>query len=157
MTTIKNLLIIWITFIHIGFFAGAALCLWPDDPAQNVPVCTAEHIQEFPFVVTDGAGGVIAIWHDVRNGNRDIYAQRINAEGEMQWSLNGIAVYAGEHEQGWPVAVSDGAGGAIIAWGDGRNNRLDIYAQRVDANGKILWDTAGVQVCVDDARQEGRY
>lgn len=155
MTTIKNLLIVWIIFIHIGFFAGAALCLWPDDPTQNIPVCTVENIQEFPFVVTDGAGGVIVIWHDVRDGNRDIYAQRINAEGEMQWSLNGIAAYAGEHEQGWPVAVSDGAGGAIIAWGDGRNNRLDIYAQRVNANGKLLWDAAGVPVCVDDARQEG--
>ena len=40
---------------------------------------------------------------------------------------------------------SDGAGGAIVAWHDRRTgSNADIYAQRVDASGTVLWTTNGV-------------
>jgi len=143
--------LIFAIILFIAFFSESGLCLWPNDPEQNVPVCVATDVQEFPFLVEDGNSGVIVIWHDIRSGNRDIYAQRINAAGELLWAKDGIPIYIGEGEQGWPAAVSDGLGGAIIAWMDSRyNNTQDIYAQRIDANGKLLWDAAGVSVCVDD-------
>ncbi|HIE28477.1 TPA: hypothetical protein EYP66_14450 [Candidatus Poribacteria bacterium] len=152
MTRINGLLIIALIFFIVSSESG--FCLWPNDPEQNVPVCVVAGVQEFPFLVEDGSGGVIVTWHDFRNGNRDIYAQRINADGELLWAKDGIPVYTDEGEQGWPVSVSDGAGGAIIAWMDSRNSGQDIYAQRVSANGKLLWDATGVPVCVDDAFQE---
>lgn len=40
-------------------------------------------------------------------------------------------------------AISDGAGGAIIAWQD----KESIYAQRIDSTGKPLWTDGGVLVC----------
>ena len=166
MLTRIFLLITVLTFF-IFFPSEVGLCRWSNDPEQNLPVCVAMDVQEFPFLVEDGSGGVIVTWHDIRSGNRDIYAQRINADGELLWAKDGISVYTGEGEQGWPASVSDGAGGAIIAWMDSRavhevtaersehNNTQDIYAQRVDATGKLLWDTTGVPVCVDnDVLQE---
>ncbi|MBM3239073.1 hypothetical protein FJZ31_22500 [Candidatus Poribacteria bacterium] len=153
MTWINGLLITALAFF-IVFPSESGLCLWPNVPEQNVPVCVAEDVQEFPVLVEDGSGGVIVAWHDIRSGNRDVYAQRINADGEVLWAKDGIPVYTGKGEQGWPIAVSDGTGGAIIAWMDSRYSIQDIYAQRVDANGKLLWDAAGVPVCVDDVLQE---
>jgi hypothetical protein len=53
-------------------------------------------------------------------------------------------------------AVSDGAGGAIVTWIDGRNSPTDpynIYARRVDGFGNPLWTPDGVAVCTADSIQ----
>ena len=46
------------------------------------------------------------------------------------------------------ASVSDGAGGAIVAWGDSRNGASDIYAQRISITGEVLWTANGVPVAV---------
>jgi hypothetical protein len=50
------------------------------------------------------------------------------------------------HER--PQATVDGAGGAIVTWSDGRDSSdvYDIYAQRIGANGELLWAAEGVEV-----------
>lgn len=122
-------------------------------PTENVPVCTAENAQYFPVLTTDGEDGVIVAWRDARNGNYDIYAQRVNSKGEMSWTPNGIAVCEHEAPQSSPAIVSDLAGGAIIVWGDTRNGTQDSYAQRINANGEELWGPDGIEVCTDAALQ----
>src|SRR5437588_625279 len=56
-----------------------------------------------------------------------------------------VAVAAGDQKA--VVAVSDGSGGAILAWQDSRTGPVDILAQRIDANGTPLWTANGVVVC----------
>jgi hypothetical protein len=54
--------------------------------------------------------------------------------------------------------IPDGAGGAIVAWEDDRNIATtgpDIYAQRVDAGGTVLWAANGVVVCSANFAQYG--
>jgi len=48
-------------------------------------------------------------------------------------------------DQFYPVVVSDGAGGAIVAWNDQRGTSADVYAQHVLANGALdaAWPAAG--------------
>src|SRR5258705_332362 len=53
-----------------------------------------------------------------------------------------------------PVAISDGAGGAIIAWQDARNPSLDIFAQRVNASGVPQWTANGVAVATQTNNQD---
>lgn len=78
--------------------------------------------------VADGRGGAIAAWPLYRSRlNWDIYGQHVDSAGHMCWSDTGLAVCAGDNNVQSPVAVSDGDGGAIIAWLDDRG----IYAQRV--------------------------
>jgi hypothetical protein len=43
--------------------------------------------------------------------------------------------------------VSDGAGGAIVAWEDDSGGDLDLCAQRLDAWGEAMWSAGGVVVC----------
>jgi hypothetical protein len=40
----------------------------------------------------DGAGGAIVAWEDSRNGNSDIFAQRISANGSVQWMPGGVPI-----------------------------------------------------------------
>lgn len=104
--------------------------------------------------VSDGAGGAIVIWRDFRNGSHwDIFAQRVTALGEPLWATNGVPVCLATNQQDSVVAVSDGAGGAVIAWHDYRNGTNDIYAQRLGGDGVPMWISDGVPVCTAAGEQ----
>lgn len=120
----------------------------------GVAVSVATGAQTIPQIVSDGSGGAIIAWQDTRNGNADIYAQRINAGGVAQWTANGASVAVLAGEQTFPAMVADGSGGAIIAWLDTRNGNSDIYAQRINASGAGQWTYNGNAVCTDSSHQE---
>ena len=129
---------------------------WP--AGSPLVVCGATGLQEQPVLVPDGSGGALIFWQDARNGsNYDIYGQHVDASGHIVttagalWIPDGIAINAAAGNQYSPMAVSDGSGGAIVVWQDGRGGagNYDIYAQRVDGLGNKLWlPLAGVPVCV---------
>ncbi len=108
---------------------------------NGTAVCTAVNEQHYPQLCSDGAGGVIIVWQDIRSGNYDIYAQRVDAAGTVRWAANGTAICTADGDQTEPQLCSDGAGGAIITWQDSRypSDTPDIFAQRVDASGMVQW------------------
>ncbi|HTP80635.1 MAG TPA: hypothetical protein VMM57_09550, partial [Bacteroidota bacterium] len=109
---------------------------WSTNPIINNAICTAAYDQYSPTIVSDGSGGAIITWQDLRSGNDfDIYAQYINAAGTPQWPSNGVAICTATGDQASPTIVSDGSGGAIITWQDERGANYDIYAQRINAAG----------------------
>lgn len=126
---------------------SASWAAWPNNPAANVPVCTASGNQDYPAAATDGSGGMIVAWEDNRGANTDIYAQRVSSNGIPRWTADGVVVCGATGNQGRPVVISDGAGGAIIAWHDYRGATWDIYAQRLDASGQPQWTANGVALC----------
>ena len=126
---------------------------WSGDPALNTVICAAGGDQSSPVAVGDGYSGTIIVWQDRRNSNYDIYAQRIDPAGSVLWTANGVPVCATSSDRTSPAAVSDGHGGAIIAWQDCTGSAGDIYAQRIDPAGKVLWTGNGVPVCTDPGRQ----
>ena len=118
-------------------------------------VCQADNTQMRVQIVSDGAGGFIAVWIDSRSvTNYDIYAQRVGGDGSILWTGTAVEVCAAAGDQDWPMICSDNAGGCIITWQDKRvSQNSDIYAQRLDANGTPLWTADGVVVCTADSIQ----
>jgi hypothetical protein len=129
------------------------MIMWTTD---GIPICTDTMNQDEPKIISDGVGGAIITWTDYRNGsNNDIYAQRINGAGVVQWQANGVPIHTGARTQWWPAIVSDGASGAIITWEDVEAfDSEDIYAQRIDSAGVLLWATDGIPICTESAGQE---
>jgi hypothetical protein len=128
--------------------------LWGE---KGVIVCAAEAGQFAPELANDGAGGAIITWHDYRSGSgEDIYVQRLSGLGEPLWPKDGVIVSSAPGTQWYPQIVSDGTGGAVITWSDGRVSSADnnIYAQRLDAAGKMLWPKDGLPVCEAAQNQE---
>lgn len=123
--------------------------------AGDVEVCAELASQSEPVMVSDGAGGAIIAWQDLRDGGWDIYAQRVTAAGTALWAANGVPICTAANNQIAPAIVTDGAGGAIIAWQDGRNGADDIYAQRVVASGTRWWIQNGHPVCAAAGHQSG--
>jgi len=122
---------------------------------SNLPLCTASNEQLFPDLVSDGHRGAIIAWMDARNGNRDVFIQRIDASGKALWKEDGIAICQLPGSQGWPILIPVlNNDGAIIVWRDSRNGNPDLYAQRIDVNGTELWDKNGVPLCQNLASQD---
>lgn len=134
---------------------------WPTSPLTNVAVCTTLGQQAPTGIAPDGAGGALITWSDSRlgPGNSDIYVQRVLAAGTVDpaWPLNGQLICTASGDQLAPAIVSDGSGGAIVAWQDLRaGTTSDVYAQHVLAAGIAdpAWPRDGRAVCTAPGDQE---
>ena len=137
---------------------------WPADGrallADSAAQETAFGGQAFPVIVSDGAGGAIVAWQDERLENdTNIFAQHVLASGVLDpaWPANGRALSTARGQQDIPTIVSDGAGGAIVTWMDGRSSvtDVDIFAQHVLASGAVdpAWPANGAALCTALAPQ----
>lgn len=123
---------------------GSGNFLWT---VNGVAVCTSASYQIDPVLISNGSNVITIAWLDNRSGNYDVYAQKLNAATEPQWTVNGIVICNAGGMQGNCQIISDGAGGAILSWDDGRGgSATDIYAQRIDATGAAQWATNGTVV-----------
>lgn len=134
-------------------------------------ICTVPGHQNDLGIVSDGTGGAIVVWEDDRNGSfKQVYAQRIAGDATIPagWSLTGVplctfSTQAGltrcvdaYHCRNYSSVISDGSGGAIVAWTDFRADTTgDIYAQRVLHDGTIApgWVLNGVPLCAVQGAQ----
>jgi len=122
--------------IYAQVVGGTGTPGWLPD---GIGLCTATGEQSLPTLVPDLAGGAVAIWVDKRRGTEsDIYAQRVNYLGEVQWAPNGVPVCRATGDQVSITAVGDFAGGAIVAWTDRRSGAGNIYANRVPVDGSVV-------------------
>jgi hypothetical protein len=118
-------------------------------------ICSSLRNQIYPELIPDGGGGAIITWQDYySNISYDIRAQRVNISGANQWFSLGEMVCSESGDQTYPVIAPDGGGGAIITWRDGRSMDANIYAQRLDPDGRLLWPSSGVAVCTAAYNQD---
>jgi hypothetical protein len=128
--------------------------LWqPNGVPLEITKAVAEAFPSNPLVVSDDTGGAIITWADMRHGLASIYAQRIDADGSINWRAGGEEVcYIKTNASFWPTtAVSDGSGGAIIAcsYKEAETGKKGLLVQRLDATGRALWGN-GVVVTESD-------
>ncbi|MCX7728031.1 MAG: T9SS type A sorting domain-containing protein [Bacteroidia bacterium] len=116
---------------------------------MNNPICTQIYNQQNAKIIEDGNGGAIIVWEDYRNdptqNNADIYAQRIDKNGNIKWTSDGKVICNSAGHQSNPN-IDYANGKVIIIWNDSRNGNTDIYAQMIDTSGNILWTNNGVAV-----------
>ncbi len=140
-------------YVHKVLAAGAVDGAWP---ANGALLSGALRQQAFPTIVSDGLGGAIVAWEDGRNGGAltsqlDIYAGHMRATGaaDSTWGADGaLLCLSPGFAQSSPIAESDAAGGAIVAWRDTRHANGDLYATRVLGSGAIAggWPSDGAEV-----------
>jgi len=118
---------------------GGALLFGP----SGIEISSEEKNQIFPEITTDSNGGAIICWQDLRHNNEDIFAQRIDQNGNLLFKANGIAITSLQSTQWLPKIASDHKGGAIVAWTDRREGNYDLYAQRIGPDGKLYWQENG--------------
>jgi hypothetical protein len=115
---------------------------------NGVFVCGASGNQSQPTMCADGAGGALMSWSDLRSGSaNDIFAERMDTNGNALWAANGVIVTGSTSDQVNPFMISDGSAGAVIAWMDLRTGDYDVYVQHVSAAGANMWTADGLALC----------
>ena len=83
----------------------------------------------------------------------DLHVQRLDAHGNPLWGTAGTTAVNAAYNQSFPGIVSDGTGGMILVWEDGRNwatSGEDICAMRIDSTGAGVWT---VNICTAPENQ----
>lgn len=131
----------------------SGVLLWNQN---GIPICTAIGNQYDGGLVKSDNSSTIYVWRDRRRGVKDdFYGQKINSAGSILWSLNGILLFPqNDFIKYDPILITDNTNGAIFCWGDYRNGvNSDLYAQRLNSNGSIQWDSNGVSVSTAQSDQ----
>ncbi|HTO90019.1 MAG TPA: T9SS type A sorting domain-containing protein [Candidatus Sulfotelmatobacter sp.] len=128
--------------------SGSVVAGWT---AGGTPLTVSSRAQAHPAIATDGASGAFVAWEQPAANPADveIVLQHVLAGGVIApgWPDSGMAIAGGSGQRGSPTVVSDGAGGALVAWYDTRGGNSAIFAQRVAADGSAQWIANGLQAC----------
>lgn len=109
-------------------------------------ICINSSNQNWVQPVQDGNGGSVIAWVDYRNADADIYAQRVDADGNTMWASDGIAICNASGIQENIAIALDSAGDIVLCWEDVRSGDRDLYAQKIDINGNPQWAANGIPV-----------
>ena len=137
-------------FIFLSFVIGQDM-VWQNN---GIPIRQGVHIEWQRTVCPGESGSMIFVWSDTRYGSRNVFAQKVDSSGVLLWGSQGSAVTNLPGRQEDPVAITDGDGGAFIAWVDYRfDDEGDIFIQHIDNQGNRMMDDNGEAL----ARVDGRH
>lgn len=137
-------------FLFLLLLCSTTFAQWATDPSTNLAVCTSLQTQRETETCIDNQGNIYIFWRDYRNEPTlfagDIYAQKLNSNGEAQWSVDGLSMVTKPAAQFDVKALFDGDDGIYLVWRESIDLFSDykIYAQRITLGGSKLWGNYGI-------------
>ncbi len=151
-TSVRTLAVVCAALVIGGI--TPALAEWSHDPLANNLICDQPENQFGHQIVSDGAGGAVMVWQDLREGTSRVFAQRIDRNGDPLWTEDGIRVCTYDSQQSDPRLVADSNGGYFVVWEDYVSSPTNIYAQRLTGDGTLAWANSGKVICTASGYQE---
>lgn len=140
-----------VIIIWEGVGDGIELCMMRNNPLSSyfwppdgVSVCSGLSQSPRFNAISDGKGGVVVIWVD---GERRLYAQRLDSVGQKLWGDEGVLIAQEACELSVWV-VGDSYKGFVVGWTSGSNTYHpdDSYLQKLDAEGHAHWGEGGIKI-----------
>ncbi len=109
-------------------------------PGTNISVTgpRADSTCQSPDVAVLPNGDLVVVWADYRNGNWDIYGQRLQPDGTAVGANFKINSGVGVNQQHAPRVAGLSDGGFVAVWYDNQSGDDDIYGQRYASTGTTL-------------------
>jgi rubrerythrin len=121
--------------------------LWgPSDIQVNQNLDSTDQL--YPQVVTDSNGDAIVVWEDHRSGTqiRDIYAQKLDFNGNPLWGSSDVKVnqnsaFSSSEEPDIDIDSNDNV---IVVWHENRTGPInwDLFAQKINSTGATQWGSS---------------
>ncbi|NHI95065.1 MAG: hypothetical protein EAX96_21420 [Candidatus Lokiarchaeota archaeon] len=108
-------------------------------------ICNASNGQVSTDLIIDSNGMIWVCWNDKRQDDGDIYLQQLSPNGNPNFQHNGIPIHNDTNYSSNPRMVSDGNGGVIVTWQDNRTGQNEVYLQRINSIGQLLWGASGIK------------
>jgi hypothetical protein len=136
----KITILLSFTLLVLSLTAGL---VWP----EAVAIRQGVNIEWFRTGTETPDGGAIYVWSDTKLGGRDLWAQKVDAAGNFPWG-EPLLVDNKTDRQEDPVITRTSDGNYIIAWIDFSSDLDgDVYAQKINGQGQLLWPAGGKPVC----------
>ncbi|WP_337864560.1 LamG-like jellyroll fold domain-containing protein [Ignavibacterium sp.] len=110
---------------------------------NGLQLCDVNSGQSNPKIINDKNGGAIIVWVDDRNGNFDLYAQRIDSLGNRLWNSDGVIVFDNNSNQTQPQIVRTSDNYFYIVCIDDRMGLPNLFIQKLDLQGIMIWGENG--------------
>ncbi len=137
--------------IYAQHYDIAGVRLWQEN---GVPVMGNGLGAEDFAVAPDGAGGLISVWGVGSHDDFDLRGQSLDSLGLQLWGSPGVLISGADRNQYQPELAVGSGGDSYIIWQDTRRGYcVDVFGQKVDAEGNVQWQTDGVWVAVFDHQQ----
>lgn len=106
--------------------------------------------QYSPDIAIDSTDNIYITWADDRDGDPNIYAAKLDADGITQWASDNIKINtdSGIDAQYSPSIAITSTDILYIVWTDLRNGDKDIYAQKYNSDGVAQW-TEDLRINID--------
>ncbi len=141
-----------LTILFMGMILALAASLVWDD---SVPIRQGVNIEWFRTGTQTADGCAIYVWSDTKLGERDLWAQKVDAQGNLVWG-DPVLIDGKPDRQEDPVITMTSNGDFIIAWIDfSFDPDGDVYAQKINTDGQLLWPEGGKPVCTTPGMQIG--
>lgn len=109
--------------------------------AGPVVAGTAPGTKSRPTVLGDGAGNAVVAWVDDRDGDDNVYAQKLGPTGIRYWPEAGVPVTTDPGTQALPHLLEGPGAHILVAYHDDNH----VEAQLLDVAGGRVWGAEGVQ------------
>jgi len=114
---------------------GSVIC--NENDYQGVPIISKENDSSF----------VIAWWDDRLGIDLNIFIQKVNKSGHIQWKANGTSVVNVSNDQYEQELLCNSINDVFVIWEDKRiDGAGDIYMQKLNSSGLNQWMVNGTVV-----------
>ena len=140
--------------IYLAKYDSNGQPLWtPDNLQVNA---YANYNQSFPSLAIDTSNNIYLSWTDERNGNQDIFAQKIDSNGNRLWAADmRVNINLGPSSQSSSnIIINPANNKAYATWQDDRNGNFDIFTSPVENYGAIT-NIANVSLVINGAKLIG--
>jgi hypothetical protein len=118
--------------------------LWQANGVQISP----DYSDLIDYSVNSDNKGNVYIFYVVKadefGSSYKLILQKINVKGQLQGNFNGILVNNSPGRKSATNVIADNEGGAFVLWLENQNNKIILFGQHIDSNGKQLWGKKAV-------------
>ncbi|MBN1893697.1 hypothetical protein JW906_04350 [bacterium] len=135
--------------IFIQKLSGDGAAQWTE---RGKAVAFGESPQISPCLACSGTD-VLVFWQEKRWLDTDIFAQKMDSDGNALWDADGIPVNSSAGDQTNPAILVNQDGWIFAAWTDGRNGDSDIFLQYLNPLGYFNWAESGIAAVLETGEQ----
>lgn len=124
--------------IYLHKISPAGANIWASEVKANSDGAGACHIN--PYLKIDSNNNIYVAWTDNRDGNQDIYAQKIDSDGNKLWGSDVKINSDGTITDQYYSSIIVSGDFVYFTWTDERQDNRDIYAQKYNFDGVKQWN-----------------